>query len=1219
MNLFPAIRIEGGLLGPDILEDLLEEGLLPGQKPEDFGFPEQHPLRDEIAATFTEAQEYWQVFQRRLARLPETDLATNETRSFWIAPFLALLGYDLYPNPAPVELSGLRVFISHRAGSAEDAPPVHIVGARQSLDRLPPKGHIRLAPHTALQEYLNRTEHLWGLLTNGLTIRLLRNSTFIRRQSYVEFDLRKIFEDQRYQEFGLLYRLVHRTRLPSTLDDAPDCYLEKYYRQAIERGGRVRDRLRDGFKAYLTYFANGFLRHPDNTHLRQCLTYGLKEPRNPDALSPQKFYEELLWLGYRLLFLLVAEARDLLSASDLYKNHYGVTRLRRLVDLRDAYATDQEDLWHGLRVLWKVLDDPNLAPYLDLTALNGQLFAPLLLDTCALANRDFLLGFWHLVYYRESPTAPLRRVNYAALDVEELGSVYESLLDYQPVVQQEYGRWSFDLVPGSARKSTGSYYTPSEIVSDLIRHTLEPVVQARLETAPPSEKEAALLSLRILDPACGSGHFLLAAARYVGKTLARLRSGGSEPTPATLRQAVRDVVSHCLYGVDKNHLAVELCRVALWIESHNPDKPLTFLAHRIQWGDSLVGVTDLSCLSTGIPDEAFEPLGRDDRRLATDAKKRNRLERTVQGYFFAPEEAIHHIAKRDKPLHTRPEDTIADVRAKAKAYYALRSDLSYQNLRFACDLWTAAFFQTYQRENIPFLTTETLRTLGPPVHLHSWVAATAYFLPFFHWVLEFPSIMEEGGFDVVLGNPPFLGGLKISSIHGDKYRQYLRVAYAPFGGTADLCAAFFRRAYQLLRPGGRFGLVATNTISQGDTRESGLAPILREGGTITFAKRFIKWPGVANVEVNLVTIQKPASHGVQPPISPILDGQPVPFISSRLDTEPEAEPQRLRQNEGKAFVGDYVRGIGFVLEPWEAEKLRQKDPRNADCLFPYLNGEDLNTHPAQQPSRWVICFHDWDLERAKQYPDLLRIVEERVKPEREHLHGPGDKRNREYWWQFGAYRAGMRHAIAPLRRVLVRALTSEFHMMAFVPKDYIFSHALGVFAFDDDYHFALLQSSVHEVWVWRNASSLRTDTRYTPTDCFDTFPFPPTEYEHVVEAQRAGSWRVAELPEPFQQAAQIGAAYHEHRRQVMSARQVGLTKTYNLFHSPDCQEADIVRLRELHAAMDRAILACYGWGDIELAHSFYPNDRGKLRYTIAPTARQALLARLLALNLRLSQ
>jgi len=343
MNLFPAIRIEGGLLGPDILEDLLEEGLLPGQKPEDFGFPEQHPLRDEIAATFTEAQEYWQVFQRRLARLPETDLATNETRSFWIAPFLALLGYDLYPNPAPVELSGLRVFISHRAGSAEDAPPVHIVGARQSLDRLPPKGHIRLAPHTALQEYLNRTEHLWGLLTNGLTIRLLRNSTFIRRQSYVEFDLRKIFEEQRYQEFGLLYRLVHRTRLPSTLDDAPDCYLEKYYRQAIERGGRVRDRLRDGFKACLTCFANGFLRHPDNTHLRQRLTYGLKEPHHPDALSPQKFYEELLWLGYRLLFLLVAEARDLLSASDLYKNHYGVTRLRRLVDLRDAYATDQED------------------------------------------------------------------------------------------------------------------------------------------------------------------------------------------------------------------------------------------------------------------------------------------------------------------------------------------------------------------------------------------------------------------------------------------------------------------------------------------------------------------------------------------------------------------------------------------------------------------------------------------------------------------------------------------------------------------------------------------------------------------------------------------------------------------------------------------------------------------------------------------------------------
>jgi len=485
---------------------------------------------------------------------------------------------------------------------------------------------------------------------------------------------------------------------------------------------------------------------------------------------------------------------------------------------------------------------------------------------------------------------------------------------------------------------------------------------------------------------------------------------------------------------------------------------------------------------------------------------------------------------------------------------------------------------------------------------------------FFHWPLEFPEVFVEGGFDVILGNPPFMGGLKISGTLGDRYRHWLEVAYDPYGGTADLCAAFYRRAYNLLKPGGRMGMVATNTIGQGDTRESGLAVILRQGGTITFARRFIKWPGAANVEVNLVAIHRPHDSPVATRHLPILDGQPVPFISSRLDPEPEAEPKRLTHNEGKAFQGDIVRGIGFVLEPEEAEALLAKDPRNADCLFPYLNGEDLNSHPEQKPSRWVICFHDWDLERAKQYPDLLRIVEERVRPERERLRGPGDKRNREYWWQFGAYRAGMRRAIAPLRRVLVRSRVSELHAMAFVSQGWIYNEQIVVFAFDDDYHFALLQSSVHEVWLRKQASSLRTDVRYTPTDCFDTFPFPPEEYRRIAN----GEWRIEALDGPFAEAARVGAEYHEHRRQIMLARQLGLTKTYNLFHDPACADADVVRLRELHAAMDRAVLACYGWGDINLQHNFYPNDRGQMRYTISPEARREVLHRLLGLNLYLS-
>jgi hypothetical protein len=239
-------------------------------------------------------------------------------------------------------------------------------------------------------------------------------------------------------------------------------------------------------------------------------------------------------------------------------------------------------------------------------------------------------------------------------------------------------------------------------------------------------------------------------------------------------------------------------------------------------------------------------------------------------------------------------------------------------------------------------------------------------------------------------------------------------------------------------------------------------------------------------------------------------------------------------------------------------------------------------------------------------------VEERVRPERERLTGPGDKRNREYWWQFGAYRAGMRQAIAPLQRVLVRAEVGQMHSVAFVPKNWIYSHMLIVFAFDDDYHFALLQSTLHDTWLRKQASSLRTDIRYTPTDCFDTFPFPPAEYAAPDLAQV--------LAQPaFARAAQVGAEYHEHRRQIMLARQIGLTSTYNLFHNPAYQDADIARLRALHTEMDNAILACYGWQDIELKHNFYANDRGQTRFMPSAEARRELIIRLMELNERMAE
>ncbi|MEW6378882.1 MAG: type IIL restriction-modification enzyme MmeI [bacterium] len=372
----------------------------------------------------------------------------------------------------------------------------------------------------------------------------------------------------------------------------------------------------------------------------------------------------------------------------------------------------------------------------------------------------------------------------------------------------------------------------------------------------------------------------------------------------------------------------------------------------------------------------------------------------------------------------------------------------------------------------------------------------------------------------------------------------------------------------------------------------GLATIIETGGTITFAHRSIKWLGAATVEVDLVTIRRGLSND-----SCTLDGEAVEFISSRLDNGPEVQPQSLQQNKDKSFRGQSIGGK-FMVEPEIAEQLMLKNPQNRDCLLPFLNGEDLNNHPSQLPSRCIICFFNWPIERAQKYPDLFHIIEKNVRPQRIQSNS---KQDRDKWWLHARPGIDMKKAIASLKHVLVRSRVSEFHMLVFVPTSYVFGDALVVFAFDDNYHFSLLQSNIHEAWVWRHASSLESRNRYTPTDCFDTFPFP----------QNPSS-------EARQRADQVGGEYHECRRQIMLARQIGMTATYNLFHNPACADPDIARLRELHTEMDRAILARYGWDDLAPAHNFYQNERKQIRFTVSPLARREILGRLLDLNLKLA-
>ena len=418
--------------------------------------------------------------------------------------------------------------------------------------------------------------------------------------------------------------------------------LEKYYAHSVEQGGRVREHLRDGVEQCLTMLANGFLRHPRNDDLRRRIAPACTDS---DRITPENLYRQLLVLVYRFLFLLVSEDRGLLSADPLYREHYGIARLRRFLDHRAAF-TDHDDLWQSLRVLWYVLaseqaqpglSNQPMASVLGLPVLNGDLFATQAIDGCTITNRELLEALWRLTWYQESASSVPRRVNYAALDVEELGSVYESLLEFHPAVDVDHaGRPGFRFVTGSERKTTGSYYTPPELVGELIKSALEPVISDRLSSCTKKEaRRKALLSIRVCDPACGSGHFLLAAARRLGRELARVDTGEDEPAPERVREAIREIVSHCIYGVDKNPLAVDLCRVALWLESHTADKPLTFLDHRIRPGDSLVGVFDLAVLKAGIPDKAFDPLEGDDKATARELARRNREERGGDAEIFS--------------------------------------------------------------------------------------------------------------------------------------------------------------------------------------------------------------------------------------------------------------------------------------------------------------------------------------------------------------------------------------------------------------------------------------------------------------------------------------------------------------------------------------------------------------------------------------------------------
>lgn len=1242
---FPSIRIEGAILSGDLLAKV-ERDDFPGQKPADFGLPGGAKVKDEIARAWAEAQSLWAIYRRRLDHLTGVDLGTTETRNLWIVPFLGLLGYPLErPERAEVILDKTYA-LSHRL-PGRDGFPVHIVGPRHADPSVPPDRSTldvkavagpRMSPHALLQEYLNLTEHLYGLVTNGLSLRLLRDSSRLIKLSYLEFDLERIFTEQLFADFAVLFRLLHVSRLPPRQDASDDCWLERYHQDSLDAGARIRERLSQAVESSLRTFANGFLHpqltHPGNHALREAIAAG--------RVTPQDFHLWHLRLIYRLLFLLVIEERDLVfprgsdrRRRDIYYRHYSLQRLRRLAERRQTGERHHHDLWSALRSLFRLFEADGPGAKLGVAPLGGDLFDPKalgLLAEASLDNQTVLDCLRNLSIFEHPESRQRIRVNYAALNVEEFGSVYEGLLEYDPHLTHVASRWTYELVKGEGRAKSGSHYTPDELVEPLIRHSLEHLIAEKLRLARESKSDpvAALLTLKVCDVACGSGHILLAAARRLGREVALLRTGEEQPSPDAMRHAVRDIIRHCIHGMDLNPLAVELCKVALWLEAHVPGSPLSFLDHRIHCGNAIVGLAHRSELQRGIPDEAFKTLPGDDKDLAAALRKQNKEERKGQtslnlaGRVADDRRALDDAYRRFDQM---PEINAGDYHVRRSEYEKFRDNPHLQNLRLLADAQVAQFYLPKTPDNRGQHVThdtfcrwmEGLNPTGPGI---AAAAALSQRKRFGHWFIEFWDVVDAGGFDLVIGNPPYLGGKAISGNYGNAFGEWVKWQYAP-AGLSDLVVFFLRRAYDLLRHGGFLALITTNSIKDGDVRADGLEQVVRQGGELGFVVSGTMWPGVANLYISLFALHK--GPWVNRPR--LLDGRSVPFISAFFEGyADDGQPVCLPANMGRIYQGSVVLGDGFYVSAETASRLIADDDRNREVVLPVINGDELNNEPLQSTSRTVISFLNWPVERAQSYIAPFEIVERLVKPDREAIaDNPRNLGAKEKWWQFIWPRPELYAKARQLSRCFVVARTTKHLSFSATASDRIFTDALFVFTTDRWDDFAVVQSTLHEVWARKYSGALKKDLRYSPTDCFLTFPFPRNPASEAA-------------------LAAIGEAYHEHRRALMRDLWLGLTDLYNLFHDPALTPALVTesrgdratitgdegfvrlqRLRELHRELDQAVLTAYGWHTdsdfgpaLALRHDFHPLDflpeNDRIRLTLHPESRREVLARLLKLN-----
>ncbi|MDR2786480.1 MAG: N-6 DNA methylase, partial [Treponema sp.] len=778
------LTLEGSFFTADFLEKAAK-GIAAKQTREDYNLPRGWRFIDEYSKVFKTALEIWK-------DLKKDSTSRNEAVTLIEEFFKDVLGYHEITKTSPVLITDRVYPITHIAAIHDGgAVPLVIAPDAASLDESLPQyspqngGSRKKSPFHLLQEFLNVSAYSWGIAANGKTIRLLRKSASLARPGFLQFDLAVILEEQRFAEFQMLWRILHVSRAP---------VWEEWKRLGEDEGTRVREGLRRGVTAGLIELGSGFLEGPGegNKKIRDSLYDG--------SLSREAYFQELLRLMYRFLFLITVEERQLVfehglsedpgveirQAQELYRSGYSLSRLRYRAAKHSGFD-EYGDQWEGIKIVFRALQSGEAL--LDLPALGGLFNTDQCprLDGSALSNRRLLQTMVHLRWTVDNGVRTL--VDYRNMGPEELGSVYESLLELVPKIDPQNRFFSFigfnteqpqtkkkGKAKGNTRKTTGSYYTNDGLVQILIKNNLDPLIGERLANAgnvgvDREKRVKALLDITVIDPSCGSGHFLLAASRHLAEHLARERSDDGAVGAEDYRHAQREVISRSIYGVDLNPLAVELARMALWLEGYEPGKPLSFLDHHIRCGNSLAGIMDFDVLEQGIPEDAYKTLSGDDKVFAKKLKKRNQEE-------VSPKTRKQRLLFEDTPLvkaraaltqyHWRIEtitnDTLESVELKRDAFDKLLASAEYRQLKKTCDLYVAAFYAAKKEDGPSIPTTADLdRALegleespySPLVNAYAAQIAEERHNLFFHWPLEFPEVFTKNGFDCVLGNPPW--------------------------------------------------------------------------------------------------------------------------------------------------------------------------------------------------------------------------------------------------------------------------------------------------------------------------------------------------------------------------------------------------------------------------------------------------------------------------------